>query len=86
MIFSKKIYKLVSGKNLTLYSEGSNTFSVFIFNKGVNKYLVNLYPEYKSTLETENLAYNQITKLNESHSLVCYDKNLSIIENEKQNI
>ena len=86
MIFSKKIYKLVSGKNLTLYSEGENNFSVFVFNKTVKKYNVSLYPKYTSTPEPENLTYNQITKLNETHSLVCYDKNLSIIENEKQNI
>lgn len=86
MIFSKKIYKLTSGKNLTLYHETDNDFSVFVFNKATNQYSITLFPKYTSVVKNEKLSYNQITKLNEIHSLVCYDKNLSIIENEKQNI
>ncbi len=86
MIFSKKIYKIVSGKNLTFYPENENEFSTFVYDNITKKYFIKIGNTVKSGLLNSNLAYNQITKLNDKHSCVCYDKNISIINNEKQNI
>lgn len=86
MIFSKKIYKLVSGKNLTLYPKDKDTFEIFVFDKISNKYEINLRSQTKAKIVSSDISYNQITKLNESHSCVCYDKNLSIVKNERENL
>lgn len=85
MIFSKNIYKLVSGKNLTLFSEGQDLY-IFIYKNITKKYKINLEKNEKAELVSDNLSYNQITKLNGEHSCVFYDKTISIIENEKENI
>ncbi len=86
MIFSKKIYKLASGKNLTLFDISSDEFEVFVFENATNKYSMKISTNTKTIREATGLGFNQITKLNSNHSVLCHDKNLTIIENEKQNI
>lgn len=85
MIFSKNIYKLSSGKNLTLYIE-DNKIYFYVFNKLTKKYQINFDSNAKTTLLDNELSYNQITKLNTNQSCVFYDKNISIVDNEEQNI
>lgn len=86
MIFSKKIYKLASGNNASLFVENEETLSIFIYDNITSKYYIDLSSNQKTEATNLSLAYNQITKLNKEHSCVCYDKNISIINNEKQNL
>ncbi len=86
MIFSKKIYKLASGTNATLFANEEQKLEFFIYDNITIKFLMDVNNKHKTEATNLNLAYNQITKLNKEHSCVCYDKNISIISNEKQNI
>ena len=82
MIFSSKIYKIVDGKNPTLYQQDKNTLNLYIFNKSLRKYhiLVNnkrncvfstMY-NYQNIIQIDNKNYyicsgNFITKSDESN-------------------
>lgn len=82
MIFSNKIYKISSGNNLSLFAEDSNNLSLYIFNKQVNKKNISFDDGLKCTDLNEKQNYNMLIKLNNEHSVICFDKNISVINNE----
>ena len=81
MIFSNKINKIPSGKNISLYAIGGNRFEFYLFSKCVQKKIL----EYSSLLRCtsdSNYSYNSVIKLNDNFLCVCLDNNMSIIKNE----
>lgn len=83
MIFSKNIYKLASGKNVSFFPISDNKYEMYVFNKMTAKKMIEIFGvNYaRSTDLKQKYNYHKIIKLNETHSAVCFDKNISIIEN-----
>ena len=82
MIFSNKINKISSGKNISLYSTSKNEFYLYVFNKNIKrKKIIFTYPiKYIST--DDSFSYNYLCKLENNFICVCFDDNMSILKNE----
>ena len=81
MIFSNKIHKIPSGKNISLYALSGNRFEYFVFSNCTQKKTL----EYSSLLRSitnNEYSYNAIIKLNDNFLCACLDNNMSIIKNE----
>ena len=78
MIFSNIIYKIGSGKNITIYSTNSNELEIYSFNKSMQKITFSLDSTI-STLKTININYDYIEQINDNLFAVGYDKNISVI-------
>lgn len=81
MIFSNRIYKISSGKNISLFANSSDKLTMYIFKNLIEEKQIDL----SSTITCKNIlaqhGYNKVIKLNNLHYLICFDKNTSIVEN-----
>lgn len=82
MIFSNKLNKISSGKNITIYATSSNSFDLFIFNNNVKKKNLIFSDILKCISTDESFSYNYVCKLENKFMCVCLDDNMSIIKNE----
>ena len=80
MIFSNKIYKIASGKNISLYAENEDEVIMFVFKELCEKKIITFNPILKCGNNSEKYGYNKIIKLNSLHNLVCLNKNMSIVK------
>lgn len=83
MIFSKKINKIPTGDNLTLYQTSSNSVNAYLFNDSTIKYQIEFKPILKSINSGKKYNYNSIIQLNSEFLCVCFDNNMSIVKNEE---
>ena len=81
MIFSNKIYKISSGKNISLYAKNENEILMFIFKKLGEFKSIKFSSMLKFTNLADNYGYNKVIKLNDLHNLICLNKNISIVKN-----
>lgn len=86
MIFSNKINKIPSGSNLSLYATSSTDFDMFIFTNLSQKKNLSITQILRCINTNKTYNYNKVIKLNSNHLCVCFDNNMSIINNdEKEN-
>lgn len=82
MIFSNKLTKISSGKNLTLFANSAYNLDLYIFNKNIKKKKLDFSSIIKCTNTDENFSYNFYCKLNDNYFCVGHDDNMSIINYE----
>ena len=82
MIFSKRINKLSSGKNISFYPKSLDLVEMFVFNKDVSKKLLYFgdLGLIKCLNSNQKYPYHKLIKLKGNFSAVCLDKNISIVE------
>ena len=80
MIFSNKIYKIASGKNISLYAEKEDEILMFVFKELGERKLINFYPSLKCSNFADKYGYNKVIKLNDLHNLICLNKNMSVVK------
>ena len=76
MIFSNKIYKIASGKNVSFYPISEQKCEMFVFNKVTAKKMIELFGVNfaRCTDLKQKYNYHKLIKINETHSAVCFDK------------
>ena len=84
MIFSNKISKISSGKNLSMYATNSGEMELYLFNKKVQKKIITFSNIVKCSSTNNNYSYNHITKLNDNFLCACFDDNMSVIKNDEK--
>lgn len=82
MIFSSKLNKISSGKNISLYAIDQNNFDMYIFNKNTQKKNLTYSNILKCTSTDEYFNYNYLCKLENNFICVCLNDNMSIIKND----
>jgi len=83
MIFSNKIYKISSGKNISLFAEDENNIKMYLYKDFVFKKNISLNNSIRCEDLGKKLSYNKVIKINDNHSCICFDKNISVINNEE---
>lgn len=82
MIFSNKLNKISSGKNITLFATSNNNLELYLFNKNIKKKNL-IYSNILKCISTnESFSYNYLCKLENGLMCVCHDDNMSIIKYE----
>ena len=81
MIFSNKIYKVSSGKNPAIYAENNQEAVLTVFKNLTEKKQLCFSPTIKCLNTSSEFGYNKVIKLDNSFSLICLDKYISIVEN-----
>ena len=82
MIFSNKLNKISSGKNISLFAISKNEFELYVFNKNVKKKKLIFTTPLKCVSTDESFSYNYLCKLENNFMCVCLDDNISILKNE----
>ena len=70
MIFSSKIYKIIDGKNPTLYQEDKNTLNLYIFSKTLRKYQI-LTNNKKNCVFSKMYNYQKIIQIDDNNYCIC---------------
>ena len=83
MIFSTKINKLPSGKNISLHSNKNDELEFYLFTNKVSKKIITFGSYLKCSSTNYKYSYNSVIKLNDNHLCVCFDDNMSVIKNEE---
>lgn len=81
MIFSNRVYKIPSGKNLSFYAENTQKVSMTIFKNLTEKKEIDFSSGVKCLSLPVTFDYNKVIKLSNSHNLICLDKYISIVDN-----
>lgn len=63
MIFSSKIYKIVDGKNISLFADENDKLNLFIFNKSMKYYQISIISD-RNCVFIKNYNYEKIIQLN----------------------
>ncbi len=82
MIFSKKINKISSGKNLSLYAKSSIQFDLFVFLNLTTKKELTYSNILKCSNTNNSYNYNSVIKLNDKYLCVSFDDNMSVISSD----
>lgn len=82
MIFSKTIYKISSGNNVSIFATSANSFELFTFNSGVQKFNLSFGLPTKCVQIGEKKSYHNITKLTKDYICVCYNDNMTVTYDE----
>lgn len=82
MMFSNKIHKISSGTNISLYANDINNLTIFVFNDAVYEKNINFDNYIRCKDLGKRYNYNMLFKLNNNHNCICFDKNISVINNE----
>ena len=80
MIFSSKLNKISSGKNISLHATSQNSFDLFLFNKNIKRKNLVFSTILKCTSTDEDFSYNYLCKLENNFMCVCLDDNMSIVK------
>lgn len=80
MIFSNKIYKVSSGKNLSLYNDSNQKLIFTVFKDLVEKKEIVFSPVTKCLNTPNKFGYNKVIKIDNRYNLICLDKYISIVE------
>lgn len=78
MIFSDKIFKIIDGKNATLYKPNQDTLNLYIFNKTMKKYVISEISS-KNCVFSKILNYDKIMELGGNKLAVCCNDFITII-------
>ena len=70
MIFSNKIYKIIDGKNPTLFQKDKDTLNLYIFNKTLRKYQI-LTNNKGNCVFSNEYNYNKIIQLTDKIYCPC---------------
>ena len=82
MIFSNKIYRLDSGKNISMYAISENELNLYLYKKSMNLYDISINNKLNCTFFNKS-NHHKVIKLNNKHSCVCYGNEMMVIENEE---
>lgn len=83
MIFSEKVFKIPSGKNISLYAEDENNITMFIFTDLTEEKTLELSPTIKCRSLGRRYGYHMVIKLNDKHKVICFDKNISVTQSQE---
>lgn len=83
MIFSNKLNKIPSGRNISLFAKSANDYEMFIFTNLCQKKNLSINQILRCINTNDTFNYNKIIKLNSNHLCVCFDDNMSIINNDE---
>ena len=70
MIFSNKIYKILDGKNPTLFQQDKDVMNLYIFNKTLRKYQI-LINNKKNCVFSKIYNYNKIIQVDNNNYYTC---------------
>lgn len=82
MIFSNNVYKISSGTNLSFYFENSSDLILYVFNGITYLKKINIKNGFRCVNMGKAYNYHKVTKLNNNHLAICFDKNISVVSNE----
>lgn len=82
MIFSNKVYKISSGSNISLFAKDKNNLLMFIFSGLVSKKHISFDNSVRCVDTGEKFSYNKVILINDQHKCLCFDKNISVTNNE----
>lgn len=77
MTFSSKIYKLIDGKNISLFSSNQNEINLYIFDKSTKKYSISENLNKKCVF-LKSYSYDKIIELNDKKFAVCCNDFITI--------
>lgn len=84
MIFSKKIYKITNGENISLYKNSDNKLNLYIFDKTLKNYIISENSN-KNCVFQKNYIYSKIIKLSNNIVAIASNNYITILnENEIQ--
>lgn len=79
MIFSNRNYKISNGTNVSLFANKENEMIFYIFNNSISKNIITISNTLKLTNLNQNYPYNYISKITNNLLCVCFDDNMSVI-------
>lgn len=82
MIFSNKVYKLPSGKNISFFCKDESNLEMYVANGIVYKNIIKPKENFRSINSGRLFYFNMVSKLNSNHLGVCFDKNISVTAND----
>ena len=56
MIFSNKIYRLDSGKNISMYATSNNKLNLYLYKKSMNLYDISTNKKKKKTPQNKKVS------------------------------
>ncbi len=77
MIFSNKIFKINDGINPTLFAKDNNTLNLYLFNKSLRKYEIQL-KNNKNCVFVNEFNYKKIIQLNHDTCCTCSNGYISL--------
>lgn len=83
MIFSNKIYKISSGKNISLFAEDENTMTLYVNDNKIKKRKIIFSGILRCLNKSTNIDGSYVKKINQNHTFVCHDDNILVISNEE---
>lgn len=78
MIFSDKIFKIVDGKNATLYKNNQDELNLYIFDKSMKKYVISEISN-RNCVFSKILKYDKVMELDDNLLAVCCNDFITII-------
>ena len=81
MIFSKNIFKILSGKNISLYAESESSLNIFIHNKSLKKYKISTVFN-RDCVFLKEYNYSKIIQLNPTTLSIAGNGFISIANEE----
>lgn len=76
MIFSDKIFKIVSGKNLSVYANNSNELNLYIYDKMLKLYKISINSNMKCVFY-KSFNYEKIIQL-DSNFCICSNNYITL--------
>ena len=83
MIFSSKINKLAGGANVSFFPISVEKTEMYVFNDLTSKKNISFLGSNFVRCKDAGVkfSYNKLMRINGSFLAVCYDKNISVIQN-----
>lgn len=81
MIFSKKIYKIESGTNISMFAQDQNNLSIYLYSTNLKKYNISLSDE-KKFIFVKSFNYSKVIKLNQTAFCPCLSSYISLAYDE----
>ncbi len=79
MIFSNKIYKIASGKNVSLYANNDNSMIMYYYNEKISKRNIIFAEIVRCVMSSTSLEGKFAKKINDGHIFICQDESMSVI-------
>ncbi len=82
MIFSNKIFKILSGGNISLYAESNNSLNLYIRNKSLKKYKISIVLN-RDCVFLKEYNYSKIIQLNPTTLSIASNGFITIANEEE---
>lgn len=80
MIFSDKIYKIIDGKNVTLFAKDNSTLNIYLYNKSLKMYEISTILN-RNCVFSKSYNFKKIIQLN--NTLFCGSNGYINLDYEK---